>query len=98
MFDNTKEPLYVDFNGGDPDGAYWMGGRSPFLNLRLEEVDYIPAEGTKVWVSDGDVEMMGTLAFREAPNGHKYWVAIPEKGTTKDVQKDAWYHNDNLSK
>lgn len=94
MFDNSKEPLYVDFNGDDSDGAYWMWN-PPFNDIRLKKIDFVPKEALKVWVSDGDVEMMGKLSFRD--NGeHKYWVVIPEKGTTKNVPKDAWYHNDNL--
>jgi hypothetical protein len=96
MFDNSKEPLYADFNGADPDGAVWMMG-PPFLDIYRREIDFVPKEGAKVCISDGDVEETGTLSFRERGE-HKYWVSVTDKGSIKNVPKDAWYHNDNLSK
>jgi hypothetical protein len=92
MFDSSKHPLYADFNGADEDGAVWMSGN--WLDMRLQKTDFVPKEGAKVWISDGDVEETGTLAFRE----NRYWVSITDKGSTKNVPKDAWYHNDNLHK
>lgn len=96
MFDNTKEPLYADFNGADSDGAVWMMG-PPFKNMHLDDTDFTPTEGARVWISDGDVEERGILGLRKSPiNEHEYWVSITEKDSIKDVPKDVWYHSDNL--
>jgi hypothetical protein len=97
MFDNTKEPLYADFNEMGDDGAVVMGA-APFDDIHLQQTDFVPTEGTRVWISDGDIEETGVLALREAANGNKYWVSITDRGSTKDVPKDAWYHNDNLQR
>jgi hypothetical protein len=95
MFDNSKQPLYADFNATDEDGAVLMGV-PPFDDMHLQKTDFVPSEGAKVWISDGGIEETGTLTFRERGE-HKYWVAVTVKGSIKDVPKDAWYHQDNLS-
>ena len=87
------QPLWADFNDCDDDGAVLMGA-PPFVDMHLQETDFVPTEGAKVLVSDGEIELTGTLAFRDK----KYWVTIPDEGSTKKVPKDAWYHNDNLHK
>jgi hypothetical protein len=96
MFDNSKQPLYADFNGLEEDGAVFMG-LPPFDDMYLKKTDFVPKEGSKIWVSDGDVEETGTLSFRKRGE-YQYWVLVTDKGSIKDVPKDAWYHNDNLSK
>jgi len=87
------QPLWADFNDCDNDGAVLMGA-PPFVDMYLQETDFVPTEGAKVLVSDGEIELTGTLAFRDK----KYWVTVPDEGSTKKVPKDAWYHNDNLYK
>ena len=95
MFNNTTQPLYADFNETDEDGAVIM--HPDFIDMHLVKTDFVPRRGAKVWISDGDVEETGTLAFRDKGT-YKYWVAVTEKGSIKDVPKNAWYHNDSLQK
>ena len=87
------QPLWADFNACDNDGAVLMGA-PPFLDMHPQETDFVPTDGANVLISDGEIELTGTLAFRD----NKYWVTIPVEGSTKKVPKDAWYHNDNLNK
>jgi hypothetical protein len=93
MFDNNAQPLYADFNEMDDDRATVMG-IPPFKDIYLQNTDFVPKEGAKVWISDGDIEERGTLKFRE----NRYWVLVQDENGTKSVPKDAWYHHDNLSK
>ena len=80
-------------------------GSTPFTDIYLQDTEFVylqdtefvPKEGARVWISDGDLEEMGTLSFRERGK-YKYWVVLTDKGSTKSVPKDAWYHHDNLEK
>jgi hypothetical protein len=78
-------PIYIDFNSGDEDGAIWL--ILPIEDVYLKKLDLQPKEGQVILVSDGDVEMIGTITFR----GDR-WVVVPEKGTIKNVEKDSPYH------
>jgi hypothetical protein len=65
------------------------------LHSFYRRTDFVPKEGARVWLSDSDLEEMGTLSFRERGK-YKYWVVLTDKGSTKSVPKDAWYPHDNL--
>ena len=56
------QPLWADFNDCDDDGAVLMGA-PPFVDMYLQETDFVPTEGAKVLVSDGEIELTGLLHF-----------------------------------
>lgn len=81
-------PFLADFNDCDEDGA--VRGFSLFTTMNFKDVSVLPVTGQKVWLSDGDVEMKGTLDFRDG-----IWVAIRDKEGFKEVDKSALYHINN---
>ena len=88
---NNNEPVWADFNDRDADGAVWLG--KVLTDMKLSNLEAQPKDGDTIRVSDGDVEMTGTVESREGG-----WVAIPDANGFRDVPKDAPYHNDNLDK
>jgi hypothetical protein len=82
-------PFLADFNNQDVDGA--VRGFGLFKTMNYKDVLITPINGQKIWLSDGDVEMKGTLSFRDG-----IWVAIPNEEGYKDVDEKASYHNKNL--
>jgi hypothetical protein len=85
----NQEPIFADFGNADEDGAIRLitdGTKADIerLNLRL-------AEGQQIWLTDNDVEVVGTLTFRDG-----MWVATPGANGYKDVAEDAPHHISNL--
>lgn len=83
-------PLLADFNNRDEEGA--VRSIFPFTNLKFADVHFEPKTGQKIWLSDGDVELKGTL---ELKNGN--WVVVPDEEGFSDVDKDAPYNTNSLS-
>jgi hypothetical protein len=94
--EKNMQPLLADFNEFDEEGAVLIGV-PPFLDMRLQKTDFVPNEGARVLISDGGIETMGRLSFRDKGQ-YKYWVVVRDEGGFREVPKDAWYHQDNLEK
>jgi hypothetical protein len=51
---NEFSPCDVDCHATLPRG-----------DIYLQDSEFVPKEGARVWISDGDLEEMGTPSFRE---------------------------------
>ena len=85
----NKEPIEVDFNNLEEDGAVRL--HLPVTQQRLKKEGLELSEGRKIWVTDNEIEMIGTTTFRDG-----IWVAIPDKNSFKDVDENAPYHIKNM--
>lgn len=87
----NNKPINVDFNNRDEDGAVRL--HLPITTVDLKEIDLPLIEEEKIWISDGEIEEIGNLKFRDG-----IWVVIPLEGTLKDVDKKADYYIENVKK
>lgn len=87
----NKEPIFADFGNADEDGAIRLITNGTLADLVRTNISL--AEGQDIWLTDNDVEMIGTVTFR-----NNIWIAIPNESGFKDVPKDAAYHISNLRK
>jgi hypothetical protein len=76
----NKEPILVDFGNADQDGAIRLITNGAIADV--ERLGIILIEGKKIWLTDNDVEMIGTLSFRK-----NIWVVIPDENGFKKVLK-----------
>ncbi len=81
----NKTPIFADFNSRDEDDAVWLNTNGTVRDL--QEMNLKLAEGQTIWVTDGEIEMVGTVTFREG-----MWVAIPDAEGMKYVDENAPYH------
>jgi ribosomal protein L32 len=90
MDEENNWPIYADFNAMDEDGAIRLFSPHPTMDSRKKIV--IPEnKGRRIWISDGEVETIGKLNFR---NG--IWVAVPVRDTLKEIDEKATYSKKNL--
>ncbi len=89
MIPMNSQPIFADFGNSDEDGAVRLVTNGTLADLK--RLEFSLAEGQRIWLTDHDVEMTGTVAFR---NG--MWVAIPDANGFKQVPIDAPYHINNL--
>jgi len=84
----NKTPIFADFNSRDEDDAVWLNANGTVQDL--QEMGLNLTEGQTIWITDGEIEMMGTVTFRD-----DMWVAIPDEEGMKYVNEDAPYHIKN---
>jgi hypothetical protein len=89
MIPMNSQPIFADFGNSDEDGAVRLVTDGTLADLK--RLEFSLAEGQRIWLTDHDVEMTGTVTFR---NG--MWVAIPDANGFKQVPIDAPYHINNL--
>ncbi len=89
---DRKWPIYADFNAQDEDGSIRLFSPHPTLDLR-KYIDIPKIEGEKIWISDGEIEMIGTLTLRDG-----IWVAVPGKEGVKYVDESSSYYVKKLKK
>ncbi|SRR5258708_6383695 len=87
----NKEPIFADFANSDEDGAIRLVTNGTLADLKRMKLSL--SNGQKIWLTDNDVEMVGTIASRDG-----IWVAIPDFDGFKPVTLDAPYHIKNLKK
>ena len=85
----NKKPLEVDFNNTEEDGAVRLHLPSTVKSLEGQNLQL--DEGMQVWMTDGDVEVLGKVMRRE-----DIWVALPCT-EYKNVEISASYHVNNDS-
>jgi hypothetical protein len=85
----NSQPIFADFGNSDEDGAVRLVTDGTLADL--ERLNISLGEGQVIWLTDNDVEMIGTVAFR---NG--IWVAVPNQNGFKQVPLDAPHHINNL--
>lgn len=82
------EPIEADFNAQDTDGAVRL-----YLPLRLattgKKIQLALVEQKKMWLTDGEVEVVGTISHRG-----NFWVVLPSE-SYKDVTEAASYYIKN---
>lgn len=76
MNTKNKKPISVDFNNADIDGAIRLTTSATLEAINEQNLNLV--EGEKIWITDGEIEEIGTLALREGA-----WVSISEEGTLK---------------
>lgn len=81
------EPIWVDFGNRDEDGAVRLF--FPLQSVSHKEIYLELAEGQIVWVTDGEIEMIGSVTFRDG-----IWVAIPDDKGLLELDKNSPYHID----
>jgi hypothetical protein len=85
----NSQPIFADFGNSDEDGAVRLVTDGTLADL--ERLNISLAEGQIIWLTDNDMEMTGTVTFR---NG--IWVATPNQNGFRQVPLDAPYHINNL--
>ena len=58
-----------------------------------DRIDFDLKEGQILWLTDGDVEVMGKATFRDG-----LWVVIPDEKGFNNVDENAPYHIKSLPK
>ena len=83
-----KATIEADFNAQDVDGAVRL-----YFPLRLatsgNEIELELQESEKIWLTDGDVEVVGTLMKRG-----EFWVVLPSE-KYQQVNENAPHHIKN---
>ncbi len=87
----NKEPISVDFNNCGEDGEVRLTTQGTLNDMRRLNLTLV--EGQRIWITDGEIEETGIVTFR-----HGIWVVISDKGSLKDVDEKAPYHNKNRLK
>ena len=85
----NKEPIFVDFANCDEDGAIRLITRGTLDDLNRMGLQL--TEGQKILVTDNEIEMTGTVTFRDG-----MWVAIPDEKGFKKVDENAPHHIKNI--
>jgi hypothetical protein len=89
--ETNRMPIFADFANCDEDGAVRLVTSGTLADIERLQLSLF--EGQKIWLTDNDVEVIGTLNFR---NG--MWVAIPDGNGFRNVSPDAPYHINNIDK
>jgi hypothetical protein len=58
--------------------------------MALKGMDLELVEGLNVWITDGEIEAIGTTTFRDG-----IWVAVLDEDSLKSLDKNSPYHIDN---
>ena len=88
----NEEPIHVDFNNLDEDTSVRI--YQPLKSIDLKrEFDIKLKGGEYIWVSDGEIEIRGTVESRE-----HLWVVVPDDEGFKDVDPNSPYHIKNVSR
>lgn len=69
---NKGKPVDVDFNNVEEDGAVRL--HLPTTQRSLRKIGIILSDGMRLVVSDGEIEEVGIVTFRDG-----IWVLIPDK-------------------
>lgn len=57
------KPIFVNFESSDEDRAVWLD--LPLQSaITMQEIEYQLLEGDKIWITDGDIEVMGIVQYR----------------------------------
>jgi hypothetical protein len=70
--------LFVDFGRGIGDGIDILTTAHPNELVTLHENE-------RVILYDSSLEVQGVLREVRAPDGHSYWVALPDWATQRDL-------------
>jgi hypothetical protein len=87
----NQEPIFADFGNADEDGAIRL--ITDGTSADVERLGIKFEDGQQIWLTDNDIEVIGTLKFRDG-----MWVTIPDPEGFKDVPKDAPYHINNIDR
>ncbi len=87
----NKKPILVDFNNMEEDSSVRIYATYKYFDGN--DVDFQFKNGEIILITDGEIEQVGVLEFRDG-----MWVAVPIKGTLKDVDENSPYHVRNTSK
>jgi hypothetical protein len=83
----NNEPIFADVNNCDQDGAVRLSTRGTLHDLDRLQLKF--EEGQVVWISDGEIELLGNVTTRDGQ-----WVAVPIAGSQKAVDKNSPHHID----
>lgn len=89
--EEKKWPIYADFNAQDEDGSIRLFNPHPTMDLR-KKINIPMIEGDKIWISDGELEMIGTIISRDG-----IWISIPNEEGIKYVNEKASYYIKNIT-